>query len=209
MKLFFCLLFSVFFSGALKASVEIEAFKKSSWNNSWNESIEKTLKEEAYQHMLSDELDEADLKELACTHYNEHKQIEEKIDFWIVFFSALTRAESAFNPHAKSKAPKGGHGNYGLLQFSKSTGRERCGLRGMEELLDPAMQLSCGVKLLSWQLLGAPSSNGKLLRPDLKGQLFGKYILLWGPLRQNDKRGRSLLVSWFKDHLAQLPVCRS
>lgn len=194
----------------LYAAVEINSFKRTSWDNSWNNVISKTLEDEQYVHMLDEALDESDLKELNCLGFNQSSTSrEEKKDFWLVFFSALTRAESAFNPNARAKAPKGGQGNYGLLQFNKSTARDRCDIMSIKELLEPSSQLSCGVRLLSWQLKGAPSKDGKLLRPDLKRQLFGKYILLWGPLRQNDKSGRRLLVSWFKDHLNQLSFCKS
>lgn len=194
----------------LYAAVEINSFKRTSWDNSWNNVISKTLEDEQYVHMLDEALDESDLKELNCLGFNQSSTSrEEKKDFWLVFFSALTRAESAFNPNARAKAPKGGQGNYGLLQFNKSTARDRCDIMSIKELLEPSSQLSCGVHLLSWQLKGAPSKDGKLLRPDLKRQLFGKYILLWGPLRQNDKSGRRLLVSWFKDHLNQLSFCKS
>lgn len=199
----FLLCFLIFSESSL-AKVEILPFKKFSWDNSWNESISSELEEKAHSAMLG-KLDEADLKELGCPGFNSADH-EAKKDFWIVFFSALTRAESAFNPMARSKAPKGGHGNYGLLQLSKRTAREQCGLTP-EGIAEAHGHLKCGVKLMNWQLSGAPTSSGKLLRPDLKEQLFGKYILLWGPLRQNDKRGRKLLSGWFKQHLNQLSFC--
>lgn len=206
MKLILFLL--VFASSSLHAKVEIESFKKHSWNNEWNEAISLELDQKENSNMLTENLDHSDLSELGCTGFNKTDDTESKKDFWITFFSGLTRAESAFNPKARSKAPKGGHGNYGLVQLSKRTGREQCGLTP-EEIADPAQHLRCAVKLMSWQLKGAPTSTGKLLRSDLKNQLFGKYILLWGPLRQNDKRGRALLVGWFKKHLEQLPFCKS
>ncbi|MBY0413139.1 MAG: hypothetical protein K2Q18_03190, partial [Bdellovibrionales bacterium] len=89
------------------------------------------------------------------------------------------------------------------------TAREQCGLNTLADIANPEEHLRCGVKLMEWQLEGAPGKNGKLLRPDLKGQLFGKRILLWGPLRKNDLRGRKLLVNWFKSHLDQLPFCKA
>lgn len=209
MKFFTILIFAILSCHKLYAAVEINSFKHSSWDNSWNNVISKILYDKQYSHMLDEALDESDLKELNCLGFNQTTTSrEEKIDFWLVFFSALTRAESAFNPKVRSNAPKGGQGNYGLLQFNKSTARDRCDIVSVKELLEPSSQLSCGIHLLSWQLKGAPSKNGKLLRPDLKRQLFGKYILLWGPLRQNDKTGRKLLVSWFKDHLNQLSFCK-
>lgn len=195
----------LFIANATFAKVEVVPFKKHSWNSSWSDTIKNELDQKDYSAMLSS-LDPRDLEELSCPGFNGADN-ESKVDFWIVFFSALTRAESAFNPQARSKAPKGGHGNYGLVQLSKRTAREQCGLTP-EEIADPHAHLKCAVKLMNWQINGAPNSSGKLLRADLKGQLFGKNILLWGPLRQNDKRGRGLLVGWFKKHLNQLEFCQ-
>ena len=62
---------------------------------------------------------------------------------------------------------------------------------------------------MNWQLSGAPDLNGKMKRADLENQIFGKHILLWGPLRQNDKAGRKRLYDWFKIHLNQLPFCNA
>lgn len=195
-------------STTVSAKVEIQSFKKHSWDQSWNEFIKESIEQDSHSVMLSS-LDESDLNELGCPGFNSADS-ESKIDFWVVFFSALARSESAFNVKVKSIAPKGRHGNYGLLQLSKRTARDQCRINDPENISDPKTHLQCGVKLMSWQLSGAPvKSNGKLLRPDLKNQLFGKYILLWGPLRQNDSRGRDLLVGWFKKHLDQMPFCKT
>lgn len=189
-------------------AVEIAPYKKDSWQSSWTEALNAELGRSEYESLLSMTIDEADLFELNCKSYNQLPDKDKRKDFWIVFMSALTRAESAFNPQAGSIAPKGGHGNYGLLQFSKRTAREQCGLDTLEKIGQPEDHLRCGLKLLSWQLHGAPNQKGKLHRPDLKGQLFGKKIFLWGPLRSKDKKGRALLVGWFKRHHRQLAVCQ-
>lgn len=212
MKFTFTLFFlslSLSLSLSLNAKVEIQPYKKNSWDNSWNEHISYELDKSENMSLINSKIDDSDLSELNCTGLNKVTDNELKKDFWVVFFSALVRAESAFNTVVKSKAPKGGHGNYGLLQLSKRTAREQCGLDSIDDISNPKHHLECGVKLLSWQLEGAPARNGKLQRPDLKGQLFGKRILLWGPLRKNDKRGRKLLVNWFKSHLDQLPFCNA
>lgn len=184
------------------SKVEIQTYKKKySWNNSWNNSINSELDKNEEQLIMNGDIDGNDLLELGCTGYNNVADSELKKDFWVVFFSALTRAESAFNIKARS------HNNYGLLQLAKTTARNQCGLTTLEQIFDADEHLRCGVRLMAWQLEGAPTLNGKQRRPDLKGQLFGKRILLWGPLRQNDKRGRKLLIGWFKKHLEQLPFC--
>lgn len=153
---------------------------------------------------MNQEISAEDLKELDCPGYNSVTDKELKKDFWIVFLSSLTRAESGFNTKVRSRG-----GNIGLLQFSKATARINCGLKTADEIAEPNDHLRCGVRMLSWQLEGAPSAKGRMLRPDLKGELFGKHILLWGPLRQNDKSGRKLLTTWFKKHLDQLPFCKA
>ena len=200
-------IFVILFSFNALAKVEISPTKRHSWQESWTQVLSDEMSKDEYKSFMGLEVDTEDLKELGCVGYNRETDLEKRKDFWIVFLSALVRAESAFNPKAGSKAPKGGHGNYGLLQFSKRTARDQCDLKTMESIRDPLLHLPCGLKMLSWQLHGAPTKNGKFLRSDLKNQLFGKYIFLWGPLRQNDKRGRALLVGWFKKHLDQLPFC--
>lgn len=195
-------LFILLVSTASHAKIEIQTYKKNySWDNSWNEAISSELDQKSNLMIMSGKIDDSDLKELGCPGYNSVTDNDLKKDFWVVFFSALTRAESAFNVKARS------HSNHGLLQLAKATARNQCGLKTMEEIADAGEHLRCGVRLMSWQLEGAPTTSGKQRRPDLKGQLFGKQILLWGPLRQNDKRGRALLTGWFKKHLDQLPFC--
>ena len=201
MKLILPLLF-LFSSTSLHSKVEIQSYKKNySWSNSWNDSIALELDQKNDLIIMNGKIDTQDLQELGCIGYNNVVDNEVKKDFWVVFLSALTRAESAFNTKARS------HSNHGLLQLAKSTARVQCGLKTLEEIGDAHEHLRCGVRLMSWQLEGAPTISGKQRRPDLRGQLFGKGILLWGPLRQNDKRGRALLVNWFKKHLDQLPFC--
>ncbi|MBY0414270.1 MAG: hypothetical protein K2Q18_08895, partial [Bdellovibrionales bacterium] len=110
------IIFSLSFDAKVsKAQITIVPYRHTSWNNEWNQSIisELTLREDSA--MMKEDIDLADLKELNCVGYNSVKNPDLKKDFWVVFFSSLTRAESAFNTTVKSIAPKGGHGNYGLL----------------------------------------------------------------------------------------------
>ena len=205
MKFVFVLLL-VLTSVSAYSKVEIDSYKLYSWDNSWNDFISNELDQKNNNVLLTEYIDQQDLQLLGCPGFNSADAVAKK-DFWAVFFSALTRAESAFNLNARSKAPKGGHGNYGLLQLSKATARKQCGINDPKDISNPEIHLRCGVRLLAWQIKGAPITEKKFHRPDLKGQLFGKNILLWGPLRQNDRRGRALLVNWFKKHLDQLPFC--
>ena len=194
------------------AEVQINSYlKQYSWKPEWSKAILDELNNEEYsiddKSMLNLTIDEEDLDELECDGYNQ-ASLEDKKNFWIVFFSSLTRAESAFNPKAMSKKSHG-HRSFGLLQLAKQTAKTECKIvPPQKSVMTAEDNLRCGVKLMSWQLHGAPNKNGKKLRSDLEGQLFGKYIFQWGPLRKNDPKGRMLLVNWFKDHLSQLSFCK-
>lgn len=193
------------------AIVYIKSYKKNySWKDEWSTTILEELKRDEFREgnegMLNLKVDKSDLNELKCEGYNK-ASLDEKSDFWVVFFSALARAESAFNERARSPMTRG-HRSFGLLQLANETAKARCGIMPPEKSVFNANDnLKCGIKLMSWQLRGAPKRNEKKLRPDLAGQLFGKYMFQWGPLRENDRSGRKLLVNWFKDHLEQLKFC--
>jgi hypothetical protein len=190
-----------FFSFNLHAEVHIKTYKVAhSWKEEWSKVITSEVSDSAISNIA---IDKEDLSELGCASYNEASP-SEKADFWVVFFSALTRAESAFNPKAIS-AKSRGHRSFGLLQLAKLTAKKRC---VVDDVFSAPDNLRCGVKLMKWQLDGAPVSEDKKLRSDLEGQIFGKYIFQWGPLRQEDFRGRKLLVDWFRDHLDQMPFCQ-
>lgn len=211
----FCLIlaFAVIASGTpIQADVQIQTFnKKYSWKEEWTQTVLSELKKDDYRDgekaMLNIEIDDEDLAELDCIGYN-NSSLDEKSEFWVVFFSALTRSESAFNENARSRMSKG-HRSHGLLQLAPGTARTQCSIVPPEKSVNnPHDNLKCGIKLMSWQLSGAPLASGKKIRADLEGQIFGKYMFQWGPLRQNDFRGRSLLVNWFKDHVDQLKFCQ-
>lgn len=187
--------------------VDIVPYKKNSWKKEWSEILYQELSSSEFENILHTHIEEPDLQELGCTGLNKVSDKELKIDFWVVFLSALTRAESAFNPRALAKGSKGGPGYHGLLQFAPETARIRCGLKSLDDIYNPASHLKCGLKLLAWQLEGGPLASGKLIRPDSKNKIFAKKMFVWGPLREDDKLGRSIVVGWFKKHLHQLPFC--
>ena len=194
------------------ADVEILAYKKKySWKREWTLKIFEELNKNFYHQdknsLLNIEINKESLNILDCIGYNE-ASLDEKKDFWVVSFSSLTRAESAFNEKARSIILKG-HRSWGLLQLAKQTAKVQCSIDPPNSnVLNGDDNLFCGLKLISWQLQGAPLPSGKKIRPDLSGQIFGKKMFQWGPLRQNDFKGRALLVNWFKNHLSQLKFCK-
>ena len=129
-------LFLLLISNASHAKVEIQTYKKNhSWNNSWNDSIASELDQNEELMIMNGKIDLGDLKELNCPGYNNLTNNDLKKDFWVVFFSALTRAESAFNTKARS------HSNHGLLQLAKATARTQCGRSTLEESIDAGEHL--------------------------------------------------------------------
>ncbi len=184
MKNFFIILFSVL---SLNSSAN--------QNEKFNEIIFKELSTNKNLDLTSVKIAEEDLLELQSLEYND-STIDKKIDFWQNFILALAYSESSLNPKAISPKVKGMRA-YGLLQINPQTAKTHCGVVTHTDLMDPEINLICGLKLMNWQLKGAPLKNGKLMRADLQGRLFGKNILLWGPLRSGDKLGRQRLYRFF------------
>jgi hypothetical protein len=205
------LFFFYFLNFSASAEIIIKNENKShSWKSEWSQSILLELAKDEYRigesALLNLKISEEDLLDLSCTGYNK-ASLDDKSNFWLVFFSALARSESNFNVKARSKMSRG-HRSLGLLQLATSTAKSNCQIiPPKESVLDPILNLNCGIKLISWQLNGAPTKSGKKLRSDLEGEIFGKYMFQWGPLRQNDFKGKKLLTDWFKAHLAQLDFC--
>lgn len=86
-------LFILLATASAHAKVEIQTYKKSySWNNSWNDFIASELDLQSELMIMSGKIDNDDLKELGCPGYNNVTDNDLKKDFWVVFFSALTRA---------------------------------------------------------------------------------------------------------------------
>ena len=185
-----------------------ESKRGPSWQESWSQKIFQEIITEKDHPLITTTIHSDDLKTFSCSNFNE-LAAEQKAAFWIVFFSALTKAESSFNPKARSKAPKGGHGNYGLLQLSKRTARDFCQLDETEEngFYSAENNLICGIKLLSYQIQGAPNKKGKLVRAKAKGRIFTSPIFFWGPLRAKDFKGKKRLMTWFNQQKDQLPFC--
>jgi hypothetical protein len=205
------LFFIIFFFQLIHAS---EWPVNNKWPDDYNKAISKELNKDEYIEFLERKIDLSNLKNLNCTHYNNANK-DEKIEFWQAFLLGLTRAESNFNPLAKSKisrkgkksANKNAHRSFGLLQLAPDTAKRFCHLIEIDEIFDPIKNLTCGVKLLNYQLSGGKDENGNQLRPDLENKLFGKRMFLWGPLRSKDFIGRKLLYLEFKK--IKLDACQN
>ncbi len=197
-KYIFLFFISSIFNFNLKADIEFKPHGKNSWNHEWSKAIRSKILETS---ILDRKIDQADLADLKCEPYNS-LSVDEKLDFWVLFLASLSTSESGLNFKVRSKK------YYGLLQIHPNTAKKHCGIKnGARALFDPIVNLSCGVSLLDWQLAGA-IVRGKQTRPDLENQIFGKNILLWGPLRERDFLGRKRLYQYFLKHIDQIAACQ-
>lgn len=190
------------FSNAWAQDIQIE---NSKWKAEWTKALIEKM-DENNSSFLNNHLNSEDLNTLYCPNYLNLTHNEKK-QFWIYFFSGLTKAESGFNAKIRSKAPKGGHGNYGLLQLSKRTARVLCQL-SPEDVYDPIKNLKCGITLMDYQLKGAPNDKGKITKKRTLNRIFTSPIFFWGPLRKKDYRGKKVLTTWMKTHTSKLPSCQ-
>ena len=200
MKSFFLYLL---FSLNLSAN-DVVLIKDKRWNDEWSLHLYNELVNNNHQ-ILKNDIVQSDLNTLSCPNYL-NLSSEDKGKFWIYFFAGLSKAESSFNFKVRSVAPKGGHGNYGLLQISKRTGRDFCNL-APEEILIPEKNLSCGLKLMDYQLRGAPTKNGKITKKRTLNKIFTSPMFLWGPLRAKDYRGKKIVTQWMNKHTSMIPGC--
>ncbi len=196
------IIFCSFLINLCTFALEIEHPK---WKQEWTTAIKVQLSQNSQSALLQSSIYQEDTARLGCPNFNQ-LSAEEKIHFWVVFFSGLSKAESNFYERAKARAPKGGHGNYGLLQISKQTARNFCSL-SPEEILIGDKNLECGLKLMEYQVTGAPTKNGKVTREKIVGRIFTSPMFMWGPLRKNDLRGTKKLTSWTNQHLAKIEKC--
>lgn len=94
-----------------------------------------------------------DIKEF-CASYDELDSVELK-NFWLYLISTMTELESSHRPEAKYQENfRDSQGNYvisrGLLQLSiESANSYGCRIRQAQQLHDPYVNLSCGIRILN------------------------------------------------------------
>lgn len=203
MKFFYQTLL-LFFILINNLSANTIVIKNPLWKTEWSNALMEEFTKNSYA-FLENPIVEEDLDTLFCPNYFKLSNDEKSI-FWVYFFSGLTKAESSFNEKVRSRAPKGGHGNYGLLQLSKRTARTFCELNN-EDVYDGVKNLKCGVRLMDYQLKGAPNQKGKITKTRTLNRIFTSPIFFWGPLRKKDYRGKKILTTWMKNHISQIPNC--
>lgn len=109
-------------------------------------------------------------------------------EFFLMFFSALARFESAFKPEARYMENfKDAKGNYvnsrGLFQMSieSSNGNYACGFKNEQEIHKPELAIPCMVKAMNKLI----TRDGKLFSTSAPWKGAAAY---WSPLRDTAKR---------------------
>ena len=86
-----------------------------------------------------------------CSNYNQLNK-DQRIQFWVMMISSISKHESGFNTGAKYKE-KSGEYSRGLLQLGFSSTKQQaysCGFENQFEInSNPKKNLHCGVKILN------------------------------------------------------------
>ena len=113
-----------------------------------------------------------------CPGYEEASEVE-RAEFWVGLLSALAKHESTWNP----KASGGGGKWIGLTQIDPRTARGYgCAAQSVAELKDGAANLSCAVRIASYQV-----ARDDALISNENGSWRG-VARDWAPFRSSAKR---------------------
>ncbi len=102
-----------------------------------------------------------------CPKYPTYSYAQKK-DFWAYLFSVMVRYESGFDPNVTYRESfRDQDGNYiisrGLLQISlESSQGYDCGFRSEQEIHDPYLNLSCGLRIFNRWMKTDKSIAGKV-----------------------------------------------
>lgn len=140
---------------------------------------------------------------LFCPHYAALEP-DGRIRFWVTLLSAMARFESNFNPDtAFTEVLEDSAGNRvvsrGLLQLSIESANQRrygCAIDDPQDLHDPAINLSCGARILSVWV----EADGVVAYADSRIRGGGRY---WSVLRPSN-RDRDSISAITRD----LGICR-
>lgn len=175
--------------------------KKPAWDPAWDDVIARAIGEHSPELLVPGPGPGRDIKTF-CPGFA-RAGAPERSRFWSAFFEAVARYESNFDPAARMQEgwadPETGAPQWseGLLQLSYSDqqGHPDCGLdRAQGNILDPEVNLACGVAILRRQLAA-------------RGTLFpqGKPYY-WSVL--TSRKVRPKVEAYLSASARALPFCR-
>jgi len=168
-----------------------------SWKNEYSEFLNSTFDDEHFAPLLSQEINEEDLKIINCPLLNKSTN-EQKKKFYILYLAAISEASSDYNPKDESYSKSDKTTNYGLLQIDpKSAERHASSVLerpiDKEHLTDYKTNLKAGAYILKHQI------SGKIAT----GRLFPKNVYYWPVLKNSKKR----ILKTFQKNSKNLPFC--
>ncbi len=205
------------------------------WPDSYSKAISDQFKKPYMENLRTVKIREDDLKEIGCPGLN-YASEDEKRKFWILWLSAIAKPENNFNSKTCYHETDGTD-SCGLLQIDYAAANRWCGLLAVEmnkvsknskgetvpkftkeDMLDPEINLKCGLMMMDSQLHGGSKlsltderppklKRLKKTRTDLEGSLFADPAWYWRVLMNNQKKLE--VINWFKVHAnRQLPFCK-
>lgn len=201
---------------------------KYQWKNDYSNSISKQFDKDYMRVLKYEKIDEGDLSLIHCKGYN-YATDEEKKQFWVLFLSAVSFAESGFY---KDDEYSEGNGTVstGLLQIDPKAASDWCQpvaedidipitiirqngkdikkrFFSNQHMHDPNINLQCGLLMMQRQIMGVKTEpNNKYY----KNKLFttGPDYWYWSTLADKNSDKKSDIINWFSVHAQrQLKFC--
>lgn len=179
------------------------AWAKANKDGSWTAATEKAVRESELSNSLPTDI------EKFCPQYKTLDSAD-RIKFWVGLLSIVARPESNFNPNATyTENFPDSKGNMvisrGLLQISIESANQKkysCGIKAAEDLHEPSINLTCGVKILNaW--ITRDNVIATYLKEKPRGG--GRY---WSTLREKPNKDRNHLPELVK-FTRSMKVCHT
>ncbi len=174
---------------------------KPTWNPAWHDVVSRAIAKHSPELLAPGRGPSKDILTF-CPGFAQAGK-DERSRFWSAFFEAFARYESNFDPTSRMQEawadPDTGAPQYseGLLQLSYSDqrGLPECGLdRGQSNILDPEVNLACGVAIMRRQLAA-------------RGTLFPQgRPYYWSVL--TSRKVRPKVEAYLSQSARNLPFCR-
>jgi hypothetical protein len=143
---------SVLFAADVANAADYAAWRKANTDGSWTQAAETGISATPLPDLVPKDIAEF------CPNYASLDLAERK-RFWVGLLSAMARPESNFKPDTTYREPDitdaAGKNvtSRGLLQISLESANQNaysCGIKRAEDLHDPAVNLACGAKIMSY-----------------------------------------------------------
>ena len=167
------------------------------WRNEYSEFLNSTFDDEHFEPLLSQKINEDDLKAINCPQFNNLSK-DEKKKFYIIYLAAISEASSDYNPKDESYSRSDKTTNYGLLQIDPKSAEQHAS-SVLEKPIDKnhlityQTNLKAGAYILKHQVAGKIAT----------GRLFPENIYYWPVLKNARKR----VLNTFQKNSSNLPFC--